>query len=118
MHKFDLNEIYRAEGDETTETRIGVIYHALRNKIGSGSISTPIARYFVWRPNDVEGFNPHWRIDCYAMKHKLSSDPKMLARLLTDKLREIGLCDLPVWVSWHESTELGGEKLGDLWEED
>lgn len=77
---------------------------------------TPVARYFVWRPNYVEGFNPHWRIDCFFRKHERSGNPEELARLLAARLQEIGACDLPVWISWHRSDELGGDSLGNLWE--
>ncbi|MEM8837342.1 MAG: hypothetical protein AAGE89_04555 [Pseudomonadota bacterium] len=118
MHKFDLNDIYQAEGRETSDTRIGEIRHVLSFGNEGGARLTPIATYFVWQPGYIECVNPHWRIDCYVRKHKLSDDPKTLAKLLTAKLLETGLCDLPVWTSWHESTELGGEALGDLWEED
>jgi len=116
LHSFDLDKTYRAEGQETAETRIGEIYHFLRNKVGSGSVSTPVARYFVWRPRPTIGFNPHWRVDCFVRKHKLSGDPKILSKLLTTNLQELGLCDLPIWVSWHKNEELGGEALGDLFE--
>ena len=118
MYEFDLNKTFCADAEEKTEVRVGQIYHVLRNKVGTGSVSTPVARYFVWHPNYIEGVNPHWRIDCFVRDHKLSGDPQEMAQLLTAKLQELGLCDLPIWVSWHKSSELGGEKLGNLWEED
>ncbi|MEP0153481.1 hypothetical protein [Pseudophaeobacter sp.] len=82
MHRFDLNAKFSAIGSETSETRIGEIYQVRGSRGGSGSVSTPIARYFVWRPEYIEGAAPHWRIDCYFKKHKLAGDPKTLSRLL------------------------------------
>lgn len=117
MHKFDLDGTYRAQGQETTETRIGDIYHVRWNHSGSGSVSTPIAKYFVWRPPYIEGVNSHWRIDYFARKHKLAGNPKRLARLLASNLQALGLCAPPIWVGWYKSEELGGEKVGDLFEE-
>jgi hypothetical protein len=118
MQEFDLNKTFRANVKETTEVRIGDIYQVRRNIFGTGSMSTPVARYFAWRPEYTEGVNPHWRIDCFVRDHKLSGEPREMAQLLTAKLQELGLCDLPIWVSWHKSSELDGEKLGDLWEAD
>jgi hypothetical protein len=117
MHRFDLDETYRAEADEALETRIGEIFHVLRHRVGSGSVSTPVARFFVWRPIII-GTNPHWRIDCFIRNHALADDPEKLAKLLTDKLQELGLVDLPTWTSWNLSSEVGGERRGDLWEDD
>lgn len=114
MHKFELNDTFRAEGSETSETRIGEIYHVLRNKTGSGSVSTPIAKYFVWRPSYSEGISPHWRVDCFFKKHKLSGDPKAMSKMLVSNLQSSGLCDTPIWISWHYSAEIGGEQVGDL----
>lgn len=96
MHRFDLNKKFHARGSETSETRVGEVYHVRRNRIGSGSVSTPIARYFVWRPEYIEGAAPHWRIDCYFKKHKLAGDPKTLSRLLANNLQNAGLCDAPI----------------------
>ena len=118
MFEFDLNNTYRADFKETPDVRIGQIYHVLPNKVGTGSVSTPVARYFAWQPEYIEGVNPHWRIDCFVRDHQLAGDPKEMAKLLTAKLQELHWCDLPIWVSWHKSSELGGEKLGDLWEAD
>jgi hypothetical protein len=117
MHSFDLDSTYRAEAYETPDTRIGEIYHVLKNKIGTGSVSTPVARFFVWRPLLIE-VNEHWRIDCFVRNHPLADNPEKLAKLLTDKLQELGLCDLPIWTSWHLSSEVGGERRGNLWEDD
>lgn len=118
MHRFDLNEKFHASGSETSEARIGEIYHVRRNWIGSGSVSTPIARYFVWRPEYTEGVAPHWRVDCYFRKHKLAGDPKSLSRLLCNNLQNAGLCEAPIWVSWHESDEISGESIGTLFADD
>ena len=31
---------------------------------------TPIARYFAWKPEFVEGFHGHWRVDCSIRMNK------------------------------------------------
>ncbi|WP_124087450.1 hypothetical protein [Pseudogemmobacter humi] len=116
MLRFDLDDTFYADAEEMANVRIGEIHHILRNKVGTGSVSTPVARYFAWRPKNIEGCNPHWRIDCFVRDHKLSGDPQTMAKLLTANLRKLGLCDLPIWISWHQCSEHGGEKLGDLWE--
>lgn len=118
MHRFDLNAKFSAIGSETSETRIGEIHHVRGSRGGSGSVSTPIARYFVWRPEYIEGAAPHWRIDCYFKKHKLAGDPKTLSRLLANNLQNAGLCDTPIWVSWHRSDEISGESIGTLFTDD
>ncbi|MEP1537364.1 MAG: hypothetical protein ABJQ34_15435 [Paracoccaceae bacterium] len=117
MHKFELNKKYHARGNETEHSRIGEIYHVSRNTFGGGSVSTPIARYFAWRPEYIEGVNPHWRIDCFVREHKLAGNPKKLAQMLAAKLVEHEHCGNPIWISWHKSIEVGGEKRGELFEE-
>jgi len=101
----------------TDDVRIGEVYHVVRNRDG-GSISTPIARYFIWRPVFIEGFNPHWRIDCYVREHSLSPDARSLGLALRDSLIRESHCDSPCWVSWHRSKELDGEPMGDVFDYD
>lgn len=116
MHRFDLCETYRAEAEVAPDTRIGEIYHVRRNTVGKGSVSTPIAGFFVWRPNILYA-KPHWRVDCFVRDHPLAEDPKGLGRMLTDKLVELELCEEPIWTSWYVSSEAGGERRGDLWDD-
>ncbi len=101
----------------TEETRIGDIHHVERHSSG-GSLNTPIARFFVHRPGYIEGVNPHWRIDCFVKNHSFSATPEMLGRSLASALIKADYCPPPVWVSWHESAELAGEAIGDLFEVD
>ena len=110
MHNYNAD--CNARGDEI---RIGEVYHVVRNNAG-GSTSTPIARYFVWRPTYLEGFNEHWRIDCYVREHTLSPDAKTLGLALRDALNRESLCDSPCWVSWHRSNEIGGEPMGEVFD--
>jgi hypothetical protein len=118
MHKFELTNKCYAKGNETEFTRIGEIFHTKRNTFGTGSTSTPIARYFAWRPEYIENVNPHWRIDCFVREHKLAGNPKNLTQLLANELVTHKLCDTPIWIGWHKVLELGGEAKGELFEFD
>lgn len=94
----------------------GEIYHVSRNRLGSGSISTPVARFFCWHPTVSEGFNPHWRVDCYVREHALSPEPTWIGKALASLLQRNGYCAEPIWVSWHRSSEVGGESYGEVFE--
>jgi hypothetical protein len=63
------------------------------------------------------GTNPHWRIDCFVRDHPLADKPERLGKLLTDKLQELGLCEEPIWTSWYVSSEVGGERRGELYDD-
>lgn len=94
----------------------GEVYHIKRNRFG-GSISTPVARYFLSTPPlRAEGFHPHQRLDCFVRKHRRVPRGNWLARRLADCLVERGLIQRPVWISWHEAKEVGGEALGEVFD--
>lgn len=96
----------------------GEVYHIVKNRHG-GSISTPIARFFVSSPPlSVEGFNDHRRVDCYVRKHELAPEQRWLAKRLTDSLIERGVVTQPIWLSWHSSVEISGEALGEVFDLD
>ena len=118
MHKFDLDRQFWAMGDESGQTRIGEIHHISRNKTGDGSVSTPVCRYYVWRPEYTEGVHPYWRIDCFVREHPLAGEPSELAKMLASQMIKHGLIEEPIWNSWHKSTELDGEAMGELFEDD
>lgn len=117
MKRFDIDENYWA--DCVVESRIvaGEIYHIARNSSG-GSNSTPIARYFAWHPAYSEGFNEHWRIDCFVKRHKLSPKQMSLGKALVAALLKEKLCAEPLWLSVHSSEELEGEAYGEVFEKD
>ena len=60
MQRFDLSKKFSADCVVTDKARAGELYHVARNSVGSGATLTPIARYFVWQPEFVEGFNAHF----------------------------------------------------------
>jgi hypothetical protein len=72
MKRFDLNPDFAADCTIADKSRSGVVYHARRNASGSGTTLTPVARYFAWQPDFIEGCNRHWRVDCFVTRHRLS----------------------------------------------
>lgn len=117
MRTLTIDRNFKADYVESEGSRCGEIYHVRRNRAGGGTW-TPIARYFAWRPVFIENFHPHWRIDCFVRKHKLAPRPEKLGRALATSLIEAGLCERPVWVSWHKSEELGGDAYGEVFDFD
>jgi hypothetical protein len=113
MQRFDLNEEFSADCVVTDKARAGQLYHVARNSAG-GATFTPIARYFVWRPKFVEGFNEFWRVDCFVRPHALSPDPMDLGESLVVALVREGLCEEPIWMSAHRSEELEGKAFGNV----
>ena len=117
MWDIDLPGVYAASCAVGADHVAGEVYHVRENRIGSGSMSTPVARYFARQAEYSEGFNPHWRLDCYMRKHKLAGNPEKLTRALAQGLIAAGHITEPMWMSWHRSEELAGDKRGALWEE-
>jgi len=117
MNRFDLNENFSADCLVAENTRIGELYHVSRNSFG-GSTLTPIAYFFVWRPEFTEGFNKYWRVDCFVRKNKLSPDPLELGGLLVESLVQKGLCSEPIWMSAHLSNEINGKAYGEVFSDD
>lgn len=95
----------------------GDVYHVQRNSAG-GANFTPIARFFAWRPVHVENYHPHWRVDCFVRGHELSSEPKIIAKALAKGLLQEAICTEPLWVSWHQSKEIGGTNFGEVFDFD
>ena len=117
MRKLEISEQLEADCVERDGSRIGEVYHVQRNYAG-GAVLTPIARYFAWRPEFIENFHPHWRIDCFVRKHRLAPKPERLGRALTEALLESGLVQEPIWVSWHMSREVKGIAIGQVYDLD
>ena len=117
MRRFDLGNKWQADCVVSDTTRIGEIFHVARNESGGANL-TPIARYFAWRPAFFEGFNPHWRVDCFVRRHELSPEPMQLGQSLVEALVRERLCERPIWMSAHTSSELEGKAYGDLFEEE
>jgi len=88
-----------------------------RNAEG-GALLTPVARFFAWRPEYVEGFHEHWQVDCYVRVHELAPEPIILGRSLVGALLREGLCQEPIWLSVHRAEELHGEAFGEVFDLD
>jgi hypothetical protein len=116
VRRFDLSDTWRADCSVSETLRVGEIYHVVQNSAG-GTILTPIARFFVWRPTYMEGFNLHWRVDCFVRQHPLSPEPIPLGESLVDALVRECLCDGPIWMSAHTGRELEGKAYGDVFEQ-
>jgi hypothetical protein len=95
----------------------GELFHIQRNSVG-GSVQTPVARYFAWHPEFIEGFNKHWRVDCYFISNKLSPDAWLAGEALLAALINEKICSKPVWISVHRSEELKGKAYGNVFEDD
>jgi hypothetical protein len=117
MKRFAVTESFNADCVVSEAARAGEIYHIARNSFG-GAMLTPIARYFVWKPEFVEGFHEHWRVDCFVRQHKLSPDPMGLGEALVAALVREKLCDEPIWMSAHKSDEIKGKAYGAVFSDD
>lgn len=117
MLRFQISENFVADCQVSVDTRIGAIYHIKYNAAG-GSVMTPVAQYFAWRPNIPEGYHPHWRVDCYIRDHTLAGDAKSMTKSLALALQKSELCAQPMWVGWHKTEEMSGEVYGELWDDD
>ncbi len=101
----------------STDALSGTVHHIKRNNAG-GALLTPIALYFVTRPEFVEGFNSHWRLDYFSRVHKLSPEPANAGEELVRALFREGLCFEPLWLSIHKSEELSGKAFGEVFEDE
>jgi hypothetical protein len=101
----------------SSESVAGEVYHVEPNKTG-GAVSTPVARFFAWRPRHAEGFHEYWRVDCFVRVHELSPQPKVVGLALAEGLLRESVCSEPLWVSWHRSEELGGKDFGEVFDFD
>jgi hypothetical protein len=115
MERFAVDSSYEAWCQVGEGFRAGELHHVSRNREG-GAVLTPIARFFCTRPEFVEIFHPHWRVDCYVRDHALAPKPEWAGRALVAALQREGICAEPIWVSWHSSSEIAGEALGKVFE--
>ena len=117
MMRFAVTLEFDAACVITPDAVSGEVYHVVRNSAG-GAVYTPVARFFAWRPGFVEGFHPHWRVDCFVRTQAQSPDPKRIGLALAEALLRESLCTEPLWVSWHRSEELHGKAFGDVFEDE
>jgi hypothetical protein len=117
MDRFPISESYEADCKSSGETRIGEVYHALKSP-GGGVTLTPVARYFAHRLGYIENVNPHWRVDCFVRKHRLSRNVERISRDLVTALVNMGYCQEPIWLSWHKSKEIKGTAYGEVFDLD
>ena len=100
------------------ESRSGTVFHVVGNAEG-GSVLTPVVHFAAFRAKLAdEGFNRHWRLDCYVRRHKLAPEPKWLGESLAESMLKQRLLEEPLWVSWHESDEVGGKAYGEVFEDE
>ena len=96
MKRFDLNPEFSADCTIAEKSRSGEVYHIRRKASGSGMTLTPVARYFAWQPDFIEGFNRHWRVDCFVTRHPLApNEPISLGQALVAALMRENLCNEP-----------------------
>ena len=117
MKGFPVTDTFDADCVVSDGARAGHIYHVVRNSSG-GARLTPIARYFVWRPEFVEGYHKYWRVDCFVQQHKLSPEPMSLGESLVAALVREQLCAEPIWMSAHTSSEIKGKVYGEVFSDD
>ena len=95
------------------------VYHVRRNASGSGMTLTPVALYFAWQPEFIEGFNRHWRVDCFVARHQLAPrEPILLGQALVAALIREHRCDEPIWLSSHRSDDEKGQAYGNVFEDE
>lgn len=117
MKRFSVSQALDADCVVASDSFAGEVYHVQRNSSG-GAVLTPIARYFGWKPEFVEGFNPHWHVDCFVRVHELAPDAMSTGQALVAALMREGLCSEPIWLSVHKSEELEGQAYGAVFEDD
>jgi len=105
MMRFEISSTLAGDCVVSPEARAGELFHVAKNSAG-GALMTPIARYFIWRPEFVEGFKKHWRIDCFIRDHELAPAAKTLKEALVPARKKEGLCEEPVWLSLHQREEV------------
>jgi hypothetical protein len=120
MNRFLLTEDFDADCVVSDRARAGEIYRVQGNRSG-GAVLTPVARYFAWRPEFIEGFHAFWRVDCFIREHPLAPQPaesQGLGKALVEALFREGLCNEPLWLSVHRSHELNGTEYGEVFDYD
>jgi hypothetical protein len=115
MRRFAITDTLEAQCIPSSESIAGEIFYVERNAAGGANL-TPIARFFAWHPEFVEGFHAHWRVDCFVRVHPLSTDPASLAKALVETLMRESLCSEPLWASWHRCEEINGKAIGKVFD--
>lgn len=115
--RLKISENIEADCTVKNEALHGTLYHVQMNKSGGSSTSTPVALYFATRPEFIEGYHAHWRIDCFFKQHKLSPDPLSTGEALVDALKNEKLCTEPLWLSVHRSDDEKGKAYGELYDD-
>ncbi len=116
MKRFSVTPSLEADCVVSSDALFGNLYHVQRNASG-GALLTPVACYFATRPQFIEGYYSHWRLDCYFREHRLSPDHPIISgeALVLALIRENLACD-PLWLSVHRSEELEGKAYGQVFE--
>ena len=114
MKRFAVHDSYEALCQTGDMFAFGELHHVARNRSG-GAVLTPVGRFFCTRPLFIEGFNEHWRVDCYVREHRLAPEPALAGKCLVAALKRESICLEPIWVSWYSSKEHGGEAQGEVY---
>ncbi len=119
MSDLDLSSNFSVEWSADNDFRSGQIYHIKRNRVGGGSVSESVARFFITNAKiPAEGVLPHRRLDCFVSNTALVPKPEQLARLLFEVLKSRGLIDEPAWLNWYVAKEQGGARFGEVFDLD
>jgi hypothetical protein len=113
MLRFAITSDFDAACMVVAGAMAGEVYHVERNRSG-GANFTPVARIFAWRPQHVENFHSHWRVDCFVRVHPRSPDPKFQGDAVAKALLRESICSEPLWVSWHRNEEINGKAFGEV----
>jgi hypothetical protein len=119
MKRFDVSTDFSADCTIAEKSRSGTIYRVQARNAAGGKMLTPVALYFAWQPDFVEGYNRHWRVDCFVKRHPLApGEPMKLGHALIAALRREDLCEEPIWLSSHRSDDEKGEAFGNVFEDE
>ena len=117
MSRISLHPEYYAEANIDESLTGGEIYHFAQGVDGWGSVSTPVASFFVTTPPvDTENILRHLRIDCIVRDRPGAPNPAWLARNLATAMLAQKLVQEPLWLSWWLAKELGGEARGHVFD--
>jgi hypothetical protein len=116
MKRFKIGDHLEVECTIRTDALSGRLYHVTRNASGGVNL-TPVAYFFATRPEFIEGYHAHWRLDCFFQDHKLTPNPLSVGEQLVEALKKENLCSDPLWLSVHQSTELAGKAYGEVFDD-
>lgn len=118
MKTISVTKDFEARLSIFEQTLAGEVFHVVRPTAGGGANLTPIARYYGHRPEFLDNFNEHWRIDCYVRDHPLAPDHRFLGERLTEALVREGVITQPVWMSAYRSSGESGRAYGEVFSDD